>query len=195
MKSFPLLFSLVLIVTLCTSCFRPKAGFFTAESYLKPFHEKLDEPLTIIIDQNIENEFPVGRMDVSNFRHTLRLSLYYTFETSVSNVEFSDTVAEEGITLQLFRIRPDWVVRDRYNSVVVIDGYGWSSTFTEVASLIRYDGIVYRNGEKWLSLDQEVYSETTTFNRRDAPAVFEDGIREFCEDIYRIITAEYPKNS
>ena len=195
MKDYQKFFSIVLIAAICTSCSRPKAGFFTAESYLKPYYEQLDEPLTIILDQSIESEFPVGRMDVSNFRHSLRLSLYYTFETSVSSIEFSDTIAENGITLQLFRVRPDWAVRDRYNSMVVIDGYGGSSTFTEVASLIRYDGIVYRDGEKWLSLDEEVNSEKTTFNRRDAPKVFEDGIKEFCEDIYRLITTQYPKNS
>jgi len=195
MKTNTVFFSLVLATILCASCARPKAGFFTAESYIKPHYEQLAEPLTIIIDPSIASEFAVGRMDVVNFRHSLRLSLYYTFENSFSNVEFSDSVAEEGITLHLFRIRPDWAVRDRFNSMVVIDGYGWSSTYTEVASLIRYDGIVYRDGEKWLSMDEEVISEKTTLNRRDAPEVFEDGIKEFCEEAYRIITTEYPKNS
>jgi hypothetical protein len=195
MKAFSVLFSFVLLFTLFSSCTKPKAGFFTADSYVKPHFEQLDEPLTIILDNSIENEFSVGRMDVSNFRHSLRLSMYYTFEASVSSIEFSDSIAKEGITLHLLRIRPDWVVKDRYSSMVVIEGYGGSTTQTEVASLIRYDGIVYRDGEKWLSLDNEVNSERTTFNRRKAPQVFEDGIREFCEDIYRIITTQYPNNS
>ena len=164
-----------------------RMGFFTASVYLRPYETQLDQPLTIILDESIPDQFWVGRMDVLQFRNTLKLSLYYTFENSVPDIIFSDTIADTGMTLHLYRVRPEWNIVNTYTSMSVIEGTGFSSTQTEVGSLIRYDGVVYKNGEKWFVLNDFVNSEQTTLRRKRQPEVFQDGVRELCEDLYRKI--------
>lgn len=177
---------LVLSMSGCTI----RTGFFTADAYLRPHQTEIKQPLTIIIDQDIPNNLSAGQLQVTNFRNSLKISLYHTFEYSVPEINFADSVATEGITLQLFRIRPDWQVADRRSGFIVVDGTGGSYTDTDVISIIRYDGIIYHDGKKKLALDETVASEIAAIIRRDLPEVFQDSIRELCEDIYQRVTQE-----
>ncbi|MEM9833766.1 MAG: hypothetical protein AAF944_24260 [Bacteroidota bacterium] len=184
--SFFLLSVFVLFSSGCTV----RTGFFTADAYLRPHQVEVKQPLTIIIDQYIPNDLSVGQLQVTNFRHSLKISLYHTFEYSVPKIVFADSVATEGITLQLFRVRPDWQVADRRSGFLVVDGNGGSYTDTDVISIIRYDGIIYHDGQKKLALDELVESETAAIIRRDLPEVFQDGVRELCEDVYQKVTQQ-----
>ncbi|MEO0331978.1 MAG: hypothetical protein AAF223_09870, partial [Bacteroidota bacterium] len=65
-----------------------------------------------------------------------------------------------------------------------------SYTETDVISIIRYDGIIYHDGKKKLALDEIVESENAAIIRRDLPEVFQDAIRELCEDVYQRVTQE-----
>lgn len=179
-----------LLLCACRSAQFPPAGLFTADTYLRPYKSHLDQPLTIIFGQDIPDAFLVQgaglkKMEVLNFRKSLRLSLYYTFENSVSDILFSDSIAQEGITLHLYRVRPTWDVKSSRTSTTVVNGNGSSWTYIEYGGLVRYDGMVYRDGEKWLVLDDTVFGEQTAVRTRYGPTVFQDAIREMCEDVYR----------
>lgn len=171
----------------------PPVRFFDVDAYTKPYQKTLHKPLTIVLDEAILDEFLVeGRglreMEVYNFRKSLRISLYYTFVDTYSEVHFSDQIDTSGITLHLYRIRPSWDIKSTSTSVygteVVV-----SSTSYEVATLVRYDGVLYQHGEKRLVIDNEVASEKTTFSRRQGPEVFKDAMREMCEDLYKTLVS------
>lgn len=195
MQPIKSLFLLPLLVVLFLSCQTPRAGFFTTNVYLRPYEVQLDHPITFILDEGITEEFTTGRLDVKQFRKSLRLSLYYTFENSAPEITFADSIAAEGITVHLFRVRPDWEVVDSRTDVIVGSEVGIAFSDYEVASIVRYDGIVYKSGKRWFPLDQIVRSEQTTFQRGELPEVFRDGIRELCEDIYRIVADESSQSS
>lgn len=186
-----------LLAVLLFSCQPPsmRAGFFTTNVYLRPYEVQLNQPITFILDDEIPEELSIGRLDIKQFRKSLKLSLYYTFENSAPKINFNSNIANEGITVHLFRVRPDWEVTDSRTDMVMVEEIGVSYTDFEVASVVRYDGIVYKNGQRWFPLDQIVISELTTFRRKELPEVFRDGIRELCEDIYRIVADESSQSS
>jgi hypothetical protein len=165
------------------------------ETYLRPYEREVNEPLTIVLDPEIPNDFAVAgaglrEMAVYDFRKSLRLSLYYTFAGTYQDVYFSDQIDTSGITLHLYRIRPAWIVKSTSTSVsgteVVV-----SSTAYEVASLIRYDGVVYQNGKKISVIDNEVESEKTASVKRKWGYTFKDAVGEMCEDLYKtLVSAE-----
>ena len=162
---------------------------FNVEAYTRPYQTEFGGVLTIVLDNSIPDNFEVSDnfrpMPVYNFRNSLRLSLYYTFADSFDEVQFAEAPADEGVTIHLFRIRPFWKVHQisedvsGYADVVVTD------QIIFLSSLIRYDGMIYRDGKKSAVLDEEVIGERVETNVRQWNKAFEDGIREMCEDLYR----------
>ena len=178
-----------------SGCKPPPVDLFNVETYLRPYERELDKPLTIILDPEIPNDFAVDgaglrEMEVYDFRRSLQLSLYYTFVNTYQDVYFSDQIDTSSITLHIYRIRPSWVIKSTSTSVTGTDVVV-SSTSYEVASLIRYDGVVYQNGKKTSVIDNEVESEKTASIKRKWGDTFKDAVREMCEDLYKtLVSAE-----
>lgn len=189
MKKYPALFlMLTCVFTACMTRPRPVPQF-NVETYIRPYETSFSGPLTIILDKAIPGNFEVGEifrpMQVSNFRNSLRLSIYYTFASSFEEVRFQDTVSNEGYSLHLYRVRPDWKIHSVDDHVSSAGDVVISNSTYFVSSLIRYDGILYHKGKRIKILDEEVLSEKVETDIRRWNEAFVDGVREMCEDLYR----------
>jgi hypothetical protein len=167
---------------------------FNVETYTRPYQTDFDEVLTIVLDPAIQDDFVVREnlwpMQVHNFRNSLKLSLYYTFEDSFQEVRFQDAPSPEGLSLHIYRIRPSWKIHSIDEHVTGAGEVIVSSSTYFVSSLIRYDGVIFRNGEKVKILDEEVISEVVETDIRRWNEAFVDGVREMGEDLYRQLVEE-----
>jgi len=193
-KKSCILFGIVLMLaSACVPRPRPVTQF-NVETYTRPYQTDFDEVLTIVLDQAIPDDFVVREnlrpMQVLNFRNSLKLSLYYTFEDSFKDVRFLDTPSSEGISLHLYRIRPSWKIHTIDDQVTAVGDVVVSSSTYFISSMIRYDGILYRNGEKVKIMDEEVIGERVETNIRYWNEAFVDGVREMCEDLYQQMAEE-----
>ncbi len=194
MKRHSEFFFAVLLLSLAACAPRPVALFDT-ETYTKPYETKFEDTLTIVLDEAIPDHFfvqDVGlrKMEVSDFRKSLRLSLFYTFENSFREVRFSETPAPNGLTLQLFRIRPFWKLENIDSDVYVVENVSVNTNTYYLSSLIRYDGALYRNGKKVSILDEEVVGEKIVNDKRQWNEAFKDGVKEMCEDLYKSLAED-----
>ena len=185
----------ILAVTTLACSPRPRAVTqFNVPTYIRPYQTDFDDVLTIVLDEMIPDDFEVQDnfrpMPVINFRNSLKLTLYYTFEDSFEEVRFDDQPSPEGLSLHLYRIRPAWKVHTIDEQVSGAGDVVVSSSTYFVSSLIRYDGVIYRNGEKVKVLDEEVISAKVETNIRRWNEAFVDGVREMSEDIYRQLVEE-----
>lgn len=188
---------LILILTCATFACAPRPRTvtqFNVETYIRPYQTHLGEKLTIVLDEEIPNDFEVRDnfkpMEVLNFRNSLKLTLFYTFENSFESVQFQDQPASDGLSLHLYRVRPSWKLHTIDDNVVAAGEIVVSSNTYFLSSLIRYDGVIYRDGEKVKVLDEEVISEKVETNIRRWNEAFVDGVREMSEDIYRQLVEE-----
>ncbi len=134
------------------------------------------------------DNFVIGdeqRMEVHQFRESLRITLYYMFKDSFTEVQFADEVSPVGFTLHLYRLRPAFKVVSSSTSVVGTGDVVVSIPNTRVAASFQYDGAIYREGKKKVILDDEVTSLRTTDNQKQRPEVFRDATRELCEVLYK----------
>ena len=162
----------------------PTVYFFDADPYTQPYQTSFTEPLTVVLGDDIDDQFTIRDgmlpMDVRNFRKSLRITLYYMFESAFPEVTFADSVNAAGYTLQLYRIRPGWQVAS-----TSVSGYEVVTSHSRVASQIRYDAAIFKNGNKIALLDNTVIGEKTANTKKEMPEAFRDGIRELCEDLYK----------
>ena len=184
MKTATYLFAL-LGSLLLSRCQPPPVYFFDADPYVKAYQETFNEPLTVVLGKDIENDFAVGDMEVHQFRKSLRITMYYMFEETFTDIQFADQVSPEGYTLQLYRLRPSWQVASSVTDVIGAGDVVVSTSSTRQIVSIRYDGAIYRKNEKIAILDDAVISQLQTFDRKEKPSVFRDGVRELCEVLYK----------
>lgn len=184
----PFFLMLACLASACMNRPRPVTQF-NVETYIRPYETQFSGPLTIVLDEAIPNDFEVGEnfrpMQVINFRHSLRLSLYYTFASSFEEVRFQDTIDTIGYSLHLFRVRPDWKIHSVDDHISSAGDVVVSNSTYFVSSLIRYDGMIYHQGKKIKILDDEVLGEQVETDIRQWNEAFVDGVRELCEDLYR----------
>ncbi len=162
----------------------PTVYFFDADPFTQPYQTSFTEPLTVMIGKDIDDGFTIRDgmhpMDVRNFRKSLRITLYYMFESAFPEVTFADSIGAAGYTLQLYRIRPGWQVAS-----TSVSGGEFTTSYSRVAGQIRYDAAIFKNGRKIALLDNTVVGEETAIERREMPEAFRDGVRELCEDLYK----------
>ncbi len=175
----------------------PTLGFFEIDGYIKPYQKNFGDTLTFFLSQEIPDELIVSgagvrKMDVFNFRKSLKLSLYYTFLDSFEDVRFTDQVDSTGVCVVLYRVRPSWEIKSANTSVSGVEGITYSSTNYQVAALFRYDGVIYKNGVKISVLDAAAMSEISTFYKSAMPDTFRDGVKMFCEAIYKEVVEAEP---
>ncbi len=167
----------------------PPVFFFDANPSVHSYQESFNEPLTIVLGAGIADDFVVGNerrpVEVHQFRKSLRITLYYMFKDSFTEVQFADEVSPTGYTLRLSRLRPAYKVVSSSTSVVGTGDVVVSIPNTRVAASFQYDGVIYRQGQKKSILDDEVTSRRTTDDRKKRPEVFRDATREFCEVLYK----------
>ncbi len=186
------------LIALCGCAPKPPIlGFFETDGYIKPYQKSFGDTLTFVLSQEISDEFVVSgagvrRMDVFNFRKSLKLSLYYTFLDSFKDVRFADQVDSNGVCVVLYRVRPSWEIKSASTSVSGVEGRTVSSTNYQVAALFRYDGVIYKDGEKVSVLDNEVMSEASTYFRSGMPDTFRDGTKQLCGAIYKEVVETEP---
>lgn len=167
---------------------------FNVEAYTRPYQTQFEDTLTIVLDESIPNDFEVKdnfrAMKVQNFRKSLTLSFYYTFKNSFKEVRFQDQPSEKGLSLHLFRIRPSWEIKSINNYSNVVGDVAVNGSIFYLSSLIRYDGVLYRGGEKVRVLDDEVVSEKVVADVRQWDEAFRDGVREICEQLYKTLAED-----
>lgn len=178
--------ALVLLATFSfNSCQPPPVYFFDANPYVSPYQEIFNEPLTIVLGEDIEDSFALGDMDVHQFRKSLRITLYYMFNESFTEVRFAEQVSPEGYTLQVYRLRPSWEILSSSTNVVGTGDVVVATANTKTAASFRYDGAIYQQNEKKAILDGTVLSQKYSYKRKGKPEVFRDGVRELCEVLYK----------
>lgn len=192
---------LLLVLTGVTLACAPRprtVSQFNVPTYTRPCQTNFESVLTIVLDENIEDNFEVRDnfrpMQIMDFRNSLKLTLYYTFEDSFEEVRFSDQPVAEGISLHLYRIRPFWKVNAIRDNVLSVGDVMISGSTYFVSSLIRYDGVIYHNGEKVKIIDEKVVGEKSETKVRRWNEAFVDGIKEMSEDLYRHLV-EYKNNA
>lgn len=174
---------------------RPRpVSLFNVETYTRPYQTQFEDTLTIVLDEDIPDEFEVKdnfrAMKVSDFRKSLTLSLYYTFKGSFREVRFHDQPDEKGLSLHLFRIRPGWKIQSINDYTYMAGDVAVNGSTFYLSSLFRYDGILYRNEEKVRILDDEVVSEKVVVHVHRWNEAFKDGVREMCEQLYKVLAEE-----
>lgn len=195
MKSYLYTF-LGIFVLLASSCVpRPSTvALFNVETYIRPYQTQFDDTLIIVLDESISNDFEVRdnfrAMKVKDFRKSLTLSLYYTFKNSFKEVRFQEQPSESNLSLHLFRIRPGWKIQSINDYTYMAGDVAINASTYYLSSLFRYDGILYRNGEKVRVLDDEIVSEKVVANIRQWDEAFKDGVREMCEQLYKVLAED-----
>ncbi|WKN31876.1 hypothetical protein PZB74_00695 [Porifericola rhodea] len=184
----------LLLLSISFGCAPHPVQLFNAESYVRPYQTDLGDTLTIVLGKEISDQFfmqDIGlrKMQVNSFRKSLSLSLYYTFEHSFAHVNVVSEAGSglKGTVLELYRVRPFWKLQSIASDSYSIEGGVYTSTTFYLSSLFRYDGIVLRHGEKWLTLDAEVLGEKVVSDKDEWHLAFEDGIREMCEHLYKTL--------
>ncbi|MDQ3535254.1 MAG: hypothetical protein M3421_06465 [Bacteroidota bacterium] len=194
MKNNFYLFLLLFLIVL--GCKPAPVHFFSEKGYIKPYKVASSEKITFVLGDEILNSFEVSgsglkRMKVDDFRKSLELTLYYTFEESFKEVSFQNEVDNDNLTVVLYRIRPSWEIKSSSTSVVGVEGTTVSNNLHNVATLIRYDGIVLKNGVRVYALDNAVLSEKTSSSIKNWKETFKDAVKILSGDIYRtIVTLE-----
>lgn len=194
MKKHAHLLTLGLLLVI-SACAPTPVALFNAEIYTRPYQTEFEDTLTIVLDEAIPDHFYVQDMDllsmeVKDFRKSLRLSLYYAFRDSFEEVKFSETPSSQGLSIHLYRIRPFWDLQTIATDTYVVENISFNDNTYYLSSLIRYDGVLYRDGEKVMVLDEEVWGEKVVNAKRDWHEAFKDGIREMCEDLYRALAED-----
>jgi len=99
----------------------------------------------------------------------------------------NNTFSQNGISLVLVKVKPDWKKKS-IETITTGSGNNLKTTNNyELESKISYQAVVYSDGQKSGVIEGIVYSELSTFQRGQTPAVFKDGIKVMCEDIYKQI--------
>jgi len=178
-----LIFSLITV--LMASCIRP-LGYFTTQPYAKPFDNKVNRTLYVVLNQDVKDSLGVmyGErviLKVSQFKKSLESSFINTFSKNFSEVKFLDKKVDTGLCLVLFRVKPFW-------SVGSTSTYYNASTHTNqtanyIVANFQFESSLYYKGEKLNADDAECSSEISTASTRHFHAIFENGTRVMCEHI------------
>ena len=178
--------NLLILCLLSLSCAcSPTIHYFNVMPFIDSHYTKVGERLTLVIDKNIPNDHHFSdtnlqNFKVTNFRQSLRVSLYNTFEASFDEVSVGDQVSDQGWSLILHRVRP-------FHELVPAG----ETTFHK--ALIRYEASVYYDGEKIKILDEQALSEEVAIFRSEIDDIFEDGIKQMCKQLYISVVEEHGK--
>lgn len=180
------------IACLGFGCNFPTVRYFTTQPFITAYKTNINKPLTLVFDANVKDTILIKSANIKNmtvvqFRRTLEGVLKTTFETTYSEVKISNTFSPNGISLVLVKVKPDW---NKKSFKTLDTGPANNSQTTinyELESKISYQAMVYTDGLKSGVIEGTVFSELTTFQANQTPAVFKDGIKVMCEDIYKQI--------
>lgn len=187
----------IAFILLSSSCSLPKTTYFETKPFIEAYQEKVNKPITIRFGDAIEDSFYIRsagllKMEVLQFKKSLHTAAINTFNTTYNSVNFSDSMVKEGIYLNIVKVKPGWNRKSITNKSTYANKNSSSSTsIVEVQAEIRYQAVVYLNGEKVKILDNVVYSEKSTTKAKEIVSVLQDGIKVMCEDIYKnVITVK-----
>ena len=135
-----------IIVALFTGCMPLPVGFFEVNGYIRPFEESFNDKITFVFEEGVQDDFIISRMKVSQFRESLKLSLYYTFVNSFREVKFSDKIDSTGLTVVLYRVRPGFEVKSALANTYGGEDYVITDYTYDLSMLMRYDGIICKDG-------------------------------------------------
>jgi hypothetical protein len=79
---------IIFIFIFYASCSIKPLGYFSVEPYAKPMEKTISEPFYIVLGDYVKNDFVVSgegfkKMSISNFRYSVRQSLYNTFSKTL----------------------------------------------------------------------------------------------------------------
>ena len=173
-------------------CNLPTVRYFTTQPFITAYKTNIDKPLTIVFDPNVKDTIliksaDIKKMTVVQFRRTLEDVLKTTFEPTYTEVKMSNTFSQNGISLVLVKVKPDWNKKSFKTLDTGPANNPQTTTNFELESKISYQAVVYSDGQKSGVIEGIVYSELSTFQRGQTPAVFKDGVKVMCEDIYKQI--------
>lgn len=183
---------ILFIACLSFGCNLPTVRYFTIQPFITAYKTNIDKPLTIVFDPNVKdsiliNSSDISKMKVVQFRRTLEDILKTTFKNTYTEVKMNNTFSQNGISLVLVKVKPDWKKKS-IETITTGSGNNIKTTNNyELESKISYQAVVYSDGQKSGVIEGIVYSELSTFQRGQTPAVFKDGIKVMCEDIYKQI--------
>ncbi|CAN5533027.1 hypothetical protein BH23BAC1_BH23BAC1_50700 [soil metagenome] len=182
---------LIIIFGLCACSIRP-LGYFFVDPYAKPIGKKVTETFYIVLGEDVKNDFIVSgegfkKMDISNFRHSVRQSLYNTFNENFENVIFADYPPDKGLALVIYRIRPYWKFCGASDNTTYADGVPYTVNTSYLSAAFQYESSLFLNNEKIRNGDNQVFSEGCTSRINQVHSVFKNGLQVFSESINREI--------
>lgn len=141
----------------------------------------------MVLDEQIPNthhfrDANLQNFKVDDFRQSLRVSLFNTFEGTFDDIQFADSVAAKGWSLVLYRVRPF------YELVPV-------GETTRNKILIRYEAAIYHDGKRKQVLDAEALSEDVAILGVDVANVFKESIQQMCKQLYISVVEEHGKQT
>lgn len=182
-------FSYLLVLTIF-SCKLPPVGYFATTPDIRAYKIESEQSLTIVIDQTVLDSFiiksaGIAKMKVFNFRQTISDACNNTFKTTYKGVSIDNKYSQKGVSLVLLKVNPDWNKKSSSTSIIVTNGHANSTTAYELESKISYQAIIYIDGQKKGVLEGNVFSEKSSFKRREIPDLLKDGIKSLCQELYK----------
>jgi uncharacterized lipoprotein YajG len=180
----------LLILTLSMAgCVKPLA-YFTTEPYAKPFENKVNKTLYIVLSDDVKDSFIVkygerNILTVSQFRKSFASSLRNTFNKNFSKVEFQIKKVDTGLCLVVYRVKTFWGIGSTSSH------YNYNThrneTVDHVAANFQFESSLYYNGAKINADDAESSSDASTASSNNLHFIFSDGVRVMCEHINAIL--------
>ena len=101
------------IACLSFGCSLPTVRYFTTQPFITAYKTNIDKPLTIVFDPNVKdtiliNSSDISKMKVVQFRRTMEDILKTTFKNTYTEVKMNNTFSQNGISLVLVKVKPDW---------------------------------------------------------------------------------------
>ena len=144
----------IALVLLLSACSLPKTTYFETKPFIEAYYEKSNTNISIRFGDAIEDSFYIRsagllKMQVLQFKKSLHTAVTNTFNSTYNTVSFSDSMVNKGIYLNIVKVKPGWNRKSVTNNSTYANKNSSSTTSTvEVQAEIRYQAVIYLNGEK-----------------------------------------------
>lgn len=182
MRHFKIISISVVFLILC-GCSIPNLGYFQVHPYAKPFFNKVDMPINLVLMKGVKDSFVVegvqaSPMIVTDFRKSFKQSMKNTLEKNFESIRVSDVIPDTGLSLIIYRVKPFWTLTDQTE-----DGGEHSVSISYISSAFRVVSSLVLDREIVETASFTVYSDNQMSARGQAHCVFKGCLIQSCEKI------------
>jgi hypothetical protein len=178
-------FFIVLLTGFMTGC-SVKIGYVSVVPRTSPVPAKIKRTLNIYVE-NVKDIFTIQvcgqkSLIISEFRSSVKDALKEAFSSSFEQVNFTDKIIDNELTLHVYRIEPYCKIKrseEHYSS------NGYSSTIDYLGSAFQYQATLYDRGKELSKADDVAVS--TDEGRSIDSRIFMEGLQKAIEMIHETI--------